>query len=178
MDLFLFETATRKQDAYAVLAYAARRRGFDALPAIVRHEQGKPYFPEHPNCHFNLSHSGTFVLCAVDEHPVGADIELIHPHHPKLAQRICSVEELLWLEEQPHKATALCQLWVRKEAMVKYTGSGLTVPLRKICVPLPPTCEQSGLLFSSVTTPEYCLCVCGHTPLQSIVSLSREEIFR
>ncbi|MBE6973507.1 MAG: 4'-phosphopantetheinyl transferase superfamily protein [Ruminococcaceae bacterium] len=179
MELYLFETATRKEDAYAVLAYAARRCwGFETLPHIARHEQGKPHFPAHPHCHFNLSHSGTFALCTVDEQPVGADIEVIRPHHPRLAQRICSAEELVWLKEQPDKNTALCQLWTCKEALVKYSGTGLTVPLREICVPLPPLMEQNGLQFYSITTPDFCLCVCGHTAPKNITTLTHEEIFR
>lgn len=179
MDLYLLETASPREDAYTVLACAARRRwAFESLPSIARHEQSKPYFPDHPHCHFNLSHSGCFALCAVDEHPVGTDIEIIRPHHPKLAQRICNAEELVWLEQQPDKITALCQLWTRKEALVKYTGTGLTIPLREIRVPLPPVAEQNGLQFYSVTTPDFCLCTCGHTAPQSIISLAREEIFR
>jgi len=177
MDLYLCNGITRREDAYALLACAARRRwGFDPLPPFARHEHGKPYFSDHPHCHFNLSHSGSFALCALDEYPVGADLEVIRPHHPKLAQRICSTEELDWLDIQPDKTAALCQLWTRKEALVKYTGTGLTVPLREICVPLSSDAVQGGLHFYSQTTPEFCLCVCGHTALQTILSLSREEI--
>ena len=178
MELYLFETATRKEDAYAVLAYAARRHwGFDILPDIVRQEQGKPHFPAHPHCHFNLSHSGIFALCAVDKHPVGADIEIIRPHHPKLAQRICCEEELEWLEDQFDKTTALCQLWTGKEALVKYTGTGLTTPLRELRAPLPPANEQDGLLFHSLVTPDFCLCVCGETRPDGVIYVTRDEIF-
>lgn len=179
MELFLMETATQKEDASALLTYAVRRFwGFSPLPAIARHKHGKPYFPAHSYCHFNLSHSGTFALCAVDEHPVGTDIEIIRPHHPKLAQRICCTDELDWLEKQPDKIAALCQLWTSKEALVKYSGTGLTVPLREICVPLPPASEQNGLHFHRVSAPDYCLCVCGHTAPQNITILTREEIFQ
>ncbi len=179
MDLYLCDGITQREDAYTLLTYAVRHRwGFDSLPAIARNEQGKPHFPVHPHCHFNLSHSGTFALCAVDEHPVGADVEVIRPHHPKLAQRICCGEELAWLEAQSDKTTALCQLWTRKEALVKYHGTGLTVPLREICIPLPPATEQNGLQFHSNTTPEFCVCVCGHTSVQNAIPVTREEIFR
>lgn len=179
MDLYLCEGIARREDAYTLLAYAVRHRwGFDSLPAIVRGQQGKPHLPAHPHCHFNLSHSGTFALCAVDEHPVGADIERIRPHHLKLAQRVCSAEELLWMEEQPDKTVALCQLWAHKEALAKYSGTGLTVPLREIRIPLPPANQQGGLLFHSAITPEFCLCACGHTSVQDVISVPREEIVR
>ena len=177
MHLYLCNNITRREDAYALLSYAAGHYwGFEALPPIDRHEQGKPFFPSHPHCHFNLSHSGCFALCALDGHPVGADIEVIRPHHPKLAQRICSEDELNWLSEQTDKTTALCQLWTDKEALVKYHGTGLTVPLREIQSPLPSVTGQAGLHFHRILTPEFCLCVCGHTHLEALATVSREEI--
>jgi 4'-phosphopantetheinyl transferase len=164
MDLYLCENISRREDAYTLLAYAARRRwGLGQLPAIARAEQGKPFFPAFPNYHFNLSHSGRFALCVLDEQPVGADIEAIRPHHPKLSRRICSELELAWLEEQQNKTTALCQLWAGKEALAKHHGTGLTVPLRSLCPPLSPAARQDGLLFHRITTPEYSLCVCGRS---------------
>ena len=176
MELYLCENISRREDAYALLSYACKHRwGFEVLPTIARGEQGKPYFPDFPQFHFNLSHSGTFALCALDEHPVGADIERIRPHHPKLADRICSSEELEWLAEQPDKVSALCQLWTCKEALSKYHGTGLTVPLRAIRVPLPPASEQNGLLFHSMATPEFRLCVCGHSTPSPMILVDRDE---
>lgn len=179
MELYLCNGITRREDAYTLLAFAARQQwDLHPLPAIARHEQGKPHFPAYPHCHFNLSHSGFFALCALAEYPVGVDIEVIRPHHPKLAQRICCEDELAWLEAQSDKTTALCQLWTHKEALAKYHGTGLTIPLRELRVPLPPAAEQNGLKFYSITAPEFCLCVCGHTTPQDIISVTREEIVR
>lgn len=178
MELYLCEHITRKEDSYSLLAYAVRRRwGLNELPAISRAEDGKPHFSAHPQYHFNLSHSGTLALCVLDEHPVGADIEVIRPHHPKLAQRICSAEELTWLDKQNDTICALCQLWTHKEALVKYRGTGLTVPLRSIRVPLPPAVQQDDLYFHSIVTQGWCVCVCGHTAPAPLVTVPPEEIF-
>lgn len=177
MELYLCENTSDRRDAYALLAYAVRRRwNLDALPAIARGKQGKPFFPAFPNHHFSLSHSGRFALCVLDESPAGADIELIRPHHPKLAQRICSEAELHWLESQSIQDAALCQLWTAKEALAKYHGTGLTVPLRTLCPPLPPVTEENGLLFHRIVTPEYSLCVCGQTPVSAVFSVLMDEI--
>ena len=177
MELYLCQSISRREDAYALLTYAVHRRwGLKELPDLARTENGKPYFPDFPQYHFNLSHSGSFALCALDEHTVGADIEVIRPHHPNLAQRICSAEELEWLESQPDRVVALCQLWARKEALVKYQGTGLTVPLRQIRVPLSPARKQDDLIFHTITTQSFCLCVCGHTVPNSLVNVSPEEI--
>lgn len=177
MDLYLCNGITRREEVYALLACAVRRRwNLEQLPVIAHGTQGKPFFPAFPQYHFNLSHSGRFALCALDEHPVGADLEIIRPHHPKLAERICSDEERFWLDKQSDKISALCQLWTHKEALVKYHGTGLTVPLREIRVPLPPACEQEGLLVHSIVTSEFCLCACGHTAPSHLLNISPEEI--
>ena len=39
--------------------------------------QGKPFLPDHPGFHFNLSHSGDLVAIATGPHPAGIDIERI-----------------------------------------------------------------------------------------------------
>lgn len=177
MELYLCPDISKREDAYALLAYGIRRRwGLEQLPELARSEQGKPHFPAYPNCHFNLSHSGSFALCALDDQNVGVDIEVIRPHHPNLAKRICSSVELAWLEEQDDSRSALCRLWTRKEALVKYRGTGLTVPLREICVPLAGKGESGGLLFHSIVTQEWCACVCGHSAPAQVITVSLEEI--
>lgn len=37
---------------------------------------GKPYLLNYPDVHFNISHSGEYVACAVADSPVGVDILL------------------------------------------------------------------------------------------------------
>ena len=178
MELYLCEHIARREDTYALLACAVRRRwGLESLPTIARTDHGKPFFPAFPQYHFSLSHSGSCALCAVDETPVGADIEVLRPHHPKLAERICSPEQMDWLDKQPDRARALLQLWTAKESRVKYTGSGLTVPLRSIAVPLPPAGAQDGCVFFFAQSERWQLCACGHSTPNGVQILTREEIF-
>lgn len=176
MELFLCENISRQEDAYSLLAYAAHRRwGLEQLPAIARADGGKPFFPAHPHCHFNLSHRGTLALCAVDDAPVGVDIEVVRPHHPKLAERICSPEELAWADRQSDRTHALLRLWTAKESRVKYTGTGLTVPLRSIAVPLPPADRMNDLHFFYIQGENWLLSCCGHSLPNAVQILSREE---
>lgn len=115
---------------------------------------GKPILTNAP-VHFNLSHSGDFVLCAVDDQPVGVDIEAIRPISPKLIDRVCSDEERAFVRGDSGR---FLRLWTAKEAIVKHSGVGLHGDLRKISVQLPP--ELS--LFSEATD-EYVLSIvsCG-----------------
>lgn len=48
---------------------------------------GKPVVRQLPSFHFNLSHSGDWVVCAVDDAPVGIDIEEIKPIDLAIAKR-------------------------------------------------------------------------------------------
>lgn len=49
---------------------------------FYRGENGKPL--TNLTLHFNCSHSGGFVVCAVGEREVGVDLEQIRPVHPRL----------------------------------------------------------------------------------------------
>lgn len=63
-------------------------------------EQGKPY-ALGLDVEFNISHSGDMVVCAVDNHPVGIDIEKIRPIDLSITKHNCTDEQLLYLFEHP-----------------------------------------------------------------------------
>lgn len=88
---------------------------------------GKPYFAELP-IYFNLSHSGDYVLCAVADVEVGADIQRMESiDYERIASRFFSEKECEVLRQTgAEKAKQLFyQLWTRKEAYGKLTGEGL-----------------------------------------------------
>ena len=49
--------------------------GLTELPRVETGEKGKPFFPERPQLHFNLSHCNAALACALDSTPVGVDVE-------------------------------------------------------------------------------------------------------
>ena len=53
--------------------------GLTELPRIETGEKGKPFFPDHPELHFNLSHCQTAAACALDASPVGVDVQELRP---------------------------------------------------------------------------------------------------
>jgi len=117
---------------------AAEVWGLFPLPEPARTERGKPFFPGLPDRQFNLSHSGGFVLCALDAAPVGVDVQTVREPKQATVRRVLSPAERAWLEEQPDRAAAFTALWVLKEARVKQTGEGLRLhELAALPVPLP-----------------------------------------
>ena len=163
---------TRREQAYDLLAAAAHIRwGWEHLPEIRRSQQGKPYFPAQPRRHFNLSHSGSLALCALDDRPVGVDIQVVKVWRERLPQRVCSEKELAWLEEQGAGWEAFTLLWALKESLAKYTGAGLREKISAISVPLPRRGESlylwEGLWFRSYRGEGWRGAACGLTRPQA-----------
>jgi len=109
-----------------LLARFALGRRCGRLPgeiAIVRSAGGKPFCAGGPD--FNLSHGGDWVLLAVDDAPIGVDVEPVRDRRlaEELAPRIASDREQAWLAQDPGQRFTV--LWTRKEAMLKRSGAGL-----------------------------------------------------
>ena len=122
-------------DAYALLAEAALQVwGMAALPGIARLPGGKPVFPDHPDQHFSLSHSGGLALVALSDRPVGADIEVIRPRSPGLPAYVCRGAEYDRFLALGGDWPAFYTLWTEKESLLKYTGEGLKA-LRRSALP-------------------------------------------
>jgi phosphopantetheinyl transferase len=93
------------------------------LPPIRKGRWGKPDF-DGP-LHFSLSHGKTLAVAALADGPVGVDVELLRPCHPRLADRVLSAAERRQLDEAPDRDLTLLQFWTLKEAYVKLLGTGL-----------------------------------------------------
>lgn len=107
---------------------------------ILRADSGKPFVKGHP-VHFNVSHSGDRVLCAVHTAPVGADIQQIVPQYDRVMRRVCTPAEIAYIGDDPAR---FAQIWTRKEAYAKLTGKGLAIGLKTIVV-----ADENGL-FSGI----------------------------
>ena len=87
---------------------------------------GKPEIPNFPK-HFNLSHSGDYVVCGVSDGDVGVDIQKWVPFKERTAERFFAPEEWQLLQEtgEAKRTEWFYRLWTRKEAYGKYTGQGI-----------------------------------------------------
>ena len=107
----------------------------DPLTLVFDHNAyGKPYLPGMP-LHFNVSHSGDLGLIAVSRtHELGIDLEHHRPHlNPAdIFPRTFAPEEVCYLETLTGQAQkdAFYRLWVRKEAVIKALGRGLSQSLK------------------------------------------------
>ncbi|MEN9201610.1 MAG: 4'-phosphopantetheinyl transferase superfamily protein [Thermostichus sp. DG_1_6_bins_120] len=97
---------------------------------IEQGPKGKPYWRDPPQpIQFNLSHSHEQILVALAlNQRVGVDLEWIRPvrHWQAIAQRYFSPTEQADLAHCPEdeRDALFFQLWTRKEALLKATGTG------------------------------------------------------
>lgn len=96
----------------------------DSAP-FTYNEHGKPYF-SGSNLRFSISHCQNAAAAAVSENETGLDIIDKRDISEKLAERICSEEELNRFESSQDKQLFLLRLWCEKESLAKLDGSGFT----------------------------------------------------
>lgn len=135
--------------------------GCPRLPELAIRPGGKPFFPEREDISFSLSHSAGLALCAVGDAPLGCDIEALRPRRAALPRRTLSPEEWEWFSRRGARWEDFYLLWTRKEAAVKYTGRGLTLPPRCIRVPIPPETRGEGTWFWSWRGPGWAASLCA-----------------
>jgi 4'-phosphopantetheinyl transferase len=105
---------------------------------IIPDQYGKPLLPAYPQLHFNISHSGEYVVCAICGSPVGIDVELRqHRGFLEIAQRFFHTEENEYIRSfgnKDERVIAFANIWTMKEAYIKRDGRGLTIPLPSFSV--------------------------------------------
>lgn len=99
---------------------------------IVENEYGKPAIAGQPDFHFNLSHSGEWVVCAIDNCPLGVDLqEICIRTDLDIADRFFSCVEATDLRKKlpVSQRDYFFTLWALKESFVKAEGKGLSIAL-------------------------------------------------
>ena len=177
--LSMKQESTRVQSVLAELLLRRALReeyGLGELPKIDTGEKGKPFFPDHPEIHFNLSHCKYAVACALDSAPVGVDVQEYRPLRDKhctsvpSVYRVLSEKERTWVQagktahEQDRRFFAV---WTCKEAYGKAVGEGFLYHLPSTeFLPRKKPWRQSGYLFRYCDLGNTALTLCGEHPLR------------
>ena len=136
--------------------------GWTELPPVALKDRGKPFFPNHPQVHFNLSHTAGAVLAGLSDWPIGVDIERIRPVSPRLMEQVGADTE-----------GSFFKAWVRREARTKCSGLGIGAMLRQ-----EPQLEPGEFCRHLETFPGYAACAasrCGRLP-ETVRLCSMEEL--
>ena len=95
--------------------------------------KGKPFLPEMPHLHFNLSDSGPYTALCCASSPVGIDLERIAERPARnLLDRWFREEEkkLAQATAFPNLSTGFIYLWTCKESLLKNLGCGLCASMK------------------------------------------------
>jgi 4'-phosphopantetheinyl transferase len=93
-------------------------------------EHGKPGLVGSP-WHYNISHSGEWVVCAVSElQPVGVDVERVREANLRVAQRFHPRELERIMQTPPaERDRVFFKIWTAKESFLKAVGIGISLAL-------------------------------------------------
>lgn len=158
---------------------------------LFKSEKGKPFLKGNANLHFNISHSGNWVIIGLDKNEIGVDVENVRKMNYRIAQRFYSQEEYAALNalEGEAKQKFFFKLWTIKESYLKFLGKGLTKSLGSFTV-----FEQDGNfrikhensldenIFFKIyhADPEHLLAVCSNENLfpKEITTLHIQELLK
>ena len=133
--------------SHAALRFLLATR-LTCAPGDIRFAMGAGGKPEliggaGENLAFNLSHSGDRALIGITAgDPIGVDVEAVRPlpDAERIARTHFAADEAAALAAQPPdtREVTFFGLWTRKEATVKALGTGLSLPLDRFSVTVPP----------------------------------------
>ena len=159
---------------------------------IEKDKYGKPQCLTTPSIHFSISHSGPFVVCAVDDELIGIDVETVRQVNLSIIDDCFASNEQEYLlrtndsgdsSEAEHNSTFF-EIWTKKESYLKRDGRGLTAPPTSFSVldTLPDTffhkvfAEKEGKSGHKYVRESFICHVCSSkqkTPIQTCLNLSR-----
>ena len=134
---------------------------------------GKAYISNHENIHFNLSHSGKIVACAISDMEVGIDVEYSDPSIDlNIARNYFYNSEYENITKSENPGEEFFNYWVLKESYMKYTGLGFNLDLNSFEIIIDDEIslkeDKENLKFSLFDMPEYKLAICSKYKVEKL----------
>ena len=120
---------------------------------FIKNKYGKPAIAGSMPFHYNISHSGHWVVAVFDDFPVGIDIEKIEKIDLAVADFCFSQVEKKQLLDQPEEShlAHFYKVWTLKESYIKAVGKGLSIPPQSFSISL----INKEIRFQSDTDKEH-----------------------
>lgn len=134
---------------------------------------GKPLLD---GVHFNLSHSGRYVACAVADAAVGVDVQTVRPQQAGAAVRLLDAEEAARAGDD---IKAVFALFCAKEAVGKWHGEGLSFA-KRVHIKADGTVMQNGQPLPCrvqwLPLPDAVLAVCGADAAVRLIEVTESQL--
>ena len=151
-------------------------------PTFKTKEYGKAYISNHDNIHFNLSHSGRMVACAISDMEVGADIEYVDREIDlDIAKHYFFNSEYESIMRSSNPSNEFFRYWVLKESYMKYTGLGFNLKLDEFEILIGDEIklkdDKNNLKFSLFDVENYKLAACSKYDVKKAVEYNIKDLF-
>ena len=135
-------------------------------PTFKTGKYGKTYIANFEDVHFNLSHSGRFVACAISDEEVGVDIEYNDSAIDlNIAKQYFFNTEYENIMKSEKPSDEFFKYWVLKESYMKYTGLGFNIELDEFEIIIKDEIklknDNDNLKFSLFDVDDYKLAACS-----------------
>lgn len=127
------EDSIRCVAAGALLRYALGTSEY----TVEKTPDGKPFIKGKECFHYNLSHSGRWVVIAFGDSEVGVDVEELRADADieAIARRFFTTEERHYVfEAEQDQRQRFFEIWTGKESYLKYLGTGLKTDMTAFSV--------------------------------------------
>jgi len=137
-DIFRFkEDAIRSVCGEVLARYVCRKHLSIQDIVFSTNKYSKPFLIGYPDFHYNVSHSGDWVVCATSSNLVGVDVEYIDKNIDlSIAQHYFTAEEALDIntKNSNEKYNRFFHYLTAKESFIKCVGKGLSIPLTSFSI--------------------------------------------
>lgn len=136
-------------------------------------KHGKPFLLDYPKFQFNISHTRNAIAVGFSNSEIGIDIEPVKPIDLAIANRFFTSSEQDHIISHDNPDYALYEVWTKKEAYIKYLGTGLSTPLNSFNV----LDDSLRTMMNTFSLEQYIISICCNDPMdfKPIISTMTEE---
>ncbi|KOP70463.1 MULTISPECIES: 4'-phosphopantetheinyl transferase superfamily protein [unclassified Lysinibacillus] len=167
--------------SYLLLMYGLKNEyAFSQTINFGYQENQKPYLLNNPHIQFNISHCDYCVVVAISKREIGIDVQDFIEYDQKLAEVVCSKEELDTLNRSNCPEIVFTRYWTLKESYLKMTGEGISEDMIHIDFSSQSemTFEKYHSYFQLFHNKNYIISSCSLEPNMKINRLSLIDLIQ